>query len=166
MTLATPYLGNLPDPGHEAMVGTIRSVLELLFFLSGCVLAVAGLFALQQVNLLKADMTIRNERAAKENAILYITRYLSEYVKVDDASYEKYKSKKLSAYSGPIGDFGPGSIPRGLRKQAAERFKIIEGVFALSAYSGPIGDFGPGSIPRGLRKQAAERFKIIEEYSL
>jgi hypothetical protein len=53
------------------MTTQIRSGLELLYFVAGVVVAIGVIYGLKQIALLKKDIRLRNERAAKEKAIEY-----------------------------------------------------------------------------------------------
>jgi hypothetical protein len=77
----------------------LRSVLELIYFISGPVTAVAAIFALGQLRLLKFDTNTRLERAAKERAIEYSSRYLTEYRRL--TMYQIDKIKVFPSYKGP-----------------------------------------------------------------
>ena len=62
------------------MLAIIRPWLEAAYFAGGIVVAVAVVYGLQQIKLLKKDIRIRNERAAKEKAVEYSGRYLKDFV--------------------------------------------------------------------------------------
>ena len=86
-------------------VTQIRPWAELAYFFSGPLLAIIAIFGLQQVFLLKKDIKIRSERAAKEKAIEYAQRYLTVFVPLQNKADTIFKERKLEAYKGPIGDF-------------------------------------------------------------
>jgi hypothetical protein len=104
----------------EHVVLTVRTYLEIVYFLSGAVLAVAALMALRQVSLMKLDMLARSERAAKEKAIEAAFEYaravasLSQHVKLLGKDVPPY-------YTGPIGDFTVNSVPPESREMANKR---------------------------------------------
>jgi hypothetical protein len=122
------------------MFSTVRSVLEILYFMGGIVVAAASVVALQQLSILKRDIRTRNERAAKEKAIEYCTRYLTTYVRLDAEWSQKRKDAKLPNYEGPVGDFSPGSIPLEYRALARARFAAmawLPAINELAAISAP-----------------------------
>jgi hypothetical protein len=101
----------------------IRSIAELLYFLSGVTLAVIATYGIQQIKLLKKDIKLRNERASKEKALEFAERY-ELFVTLYNRFFEESIARKLPSYSGPIGDFSMTSIPRELLHDAHERFKL------------------------------------------
>ena len=92
------------------MTTQIRSGLELLYFVAGVVVAIGVIYGLKQIALLKKDIRLRNERAAKEKAIEYGRKYLRDYVDLQRAFFVTCQEAKLAHYSGPVGDFTSGSI--------------------------------------------------------
>jgi hypothetical protein len=56
-------------------------------------------------------MRIRNQRAAKEKAIEYSSRYLNDYSSLNGAWFDYRKKHSLPSYEGPIGDFTLKSVP-------------------------------------------------------
>jgi hypothetical protein len=90
----------------------IRSWLELFFFASNIVIAVSVVYGLKQIKLLKKDIRLRNERAAKEKSIEYGRRYLRDYVDLHAVFFSACKEAKLGSYAGPIGDFTSESVLR------------------------------------------------------
>jgi hypothetical protein len=92
------------------MTTQIRSGLELLYFVSGVVVAIGVIYGLKQIALLKKDIRLRNERAAKEKAIEYGRKYLRDYVDLQRAFFVACQEAKLAQHSGPVGDFTSGSI--------------------------------------------------------
>jgi len=97
------------------MLGHLRPWLEAAYFFSGIVVAIAVAFGLKQIGLLKKDIRVRNERAAKEKAIEYASRYLCDYVRLQGVFFDAREGEKLGPYSGPIGDFTRDSIPRSVQ---------------------------------------------------
>jgi hypothetical protein len=92
------------------MTPQIRSWLELLYDVSGIVVAMAVVYGLKQIALVKKDIRLKNERAAKEKAIEYGRRYLRDFVDLLGAHYSACTEAKLGDYSGPIGNFTSGSV--------------------------------------------------------
>jgi hypothetical protein len=109
----------------EDAISDIRPYFELLFFVSGIIVAVIALYATRQISLMKADMKMRSERAAKEKAIEASSEYLTAYIPLDTKFYFACKRKGLSSYDGPIGDFSPESISPELKEAALKRMKFI-----------------------------------------
>jgi hypothetical protein len=93
----------------------LKNVIEIAYFASGIVVAIAAVYGSKQVRILKDDSRVRNERAAKEKAIEYSTRYLTQFVPLIDKFAQNVRKAGLSNYEGPIGDFTPGSISDGRR---------------------------------------------------
>jgi hypothetical protein len=107
------------------MIAQLRPWIELLYFVSGVVVAVCVAIGLKQIRLLKKDIRLRNERAAKEKAIEYASRYLCNYVRLSGVFFDEYRAAGLEPYPGPVGDFTPRSF-RGLRiaEMAQKRFAL------------------------------------------
>jgi hypothetical protein len=127
-------------------VSTTRPIIELLYLLSGIVLVFVALYGTQQIKLLKADIQIRNERAAKEKALENANRFLEEYIPAFNKYYEALVAAKLSIYNGPIQTFnfkeefenGPAL------DKLIERMKIKEWVAALNQLEGIAASFVTG----------------------
>ena len=85
--------------------------LQALYLGSGVLLLGISIYASQQVRILKRDMRIRNERAAKEKAIEYARRYLNDYVALSAKVHEVQMEHEIPDYDGPVSDFTIGSIP-------------------------------------------------------
>lgn len=92
------------------MTSQIRIWLEISYYASGIAVAIAVVYGLRQISLLKKDIRLRNERAAKEKAIEYGRRYLRDYVDLEGIFFSACREAKLRGYDGPIGDFTSGSI--------------------------------------------------------
>lgn len=96
-----------------------RNCAELAYFLSGPALAAIALIALKQlrllrnqIDLMKKDFNIRNERAAKEKAIEYTARY-AQAMDLLEIYFHQLSEKEVPLhYKGPVGDFSPASIPK------------------------------------------------------
>jgi hypothetical protein len=116
------------------MMTELRPWLELLYFASGIVIAVAVVYGLKQIHLLKKDIRLRNERAAKEKAIEYCSRYLNSYVRLVDAFFVDCLKRQLKSYSGPIGNFTSESILRdaGQRDIADKRYAVFSWAAAMN----------------------------------
>ena len=84
--------------------------MELCYFISGIVVAIAVVYGLKQIALLKKDIHLRNDRAAKEKAIEYGRRYLRDYVDLSRPFEQEFQGASLGPYFGPIGDFTSESI--------------------------------------------------------
>lgn len=103
----------------------LKSYLELAYFVSGVAIAVIAAFGLEQIRVLKKDVSIRAERAAKEKAIEYAGRYLTVYVPLDNSFYHAPVKNGLPRYEGPLGDFTPSSIPRKYRDSVKKRLQLV-----------------------------------------
>jgi hypothetical protein len=123
----------------EILLST-RPYLELAYFLAGVLLLVGLLITFYQLTLIKHDISLRNERAAKERAIEAVTRYLSDYVPKSNKVYHAQKEQGLHLYSGPVGDFSFESIPKPLVSRALKRgentvyLPALNELEAISAY--------------------------------
>jgi hypothetical protein len=89
----------------------VRSALEIAFFVSGIAVAVAALWGLKQLRIMKIDMRIRNERAAKEKAIEFVERFMTVHVPLDDKFTEECITAKLQGYRGTVGGFTRVGLP-------------------------------------------------------
>jgi hypothetical protein len=110
----------------------VRPWLELGYFIAGIVLAAAGLYGLQQIRLMKRDMAMRSQRAAREKAIEYVSRYFAEFVPLCNRFSREYMDQKLELYDGPVGDFTIASIPAKYRERAFKRFRLASWLPALN----------------------------------
>jgi hypothetical protein len=110
----------------------VRSVLELFYFVSGVVTAVAVTVGLLQLRLLKRDYAMRVDRAAKERAIDTVERYVAKFIPLANANTTELRAAKLSRYSGPIGDFSPASVPAEYQNLTAQRALHYSCITALN----------------------------------
>jgi hypothetical protein len=113
-------------------LSSLRSILEILFFISNIVIAAVAFYALKQVRMMKADINARAERAAMEKAIDASSQYLNEYVPLFSVFFAEYEKNKLTSYEGPIGDFTPASIPKSFLPMTDKRYKIHSWLAALN----------------------------------
>jgi hypothetical protein len=103
----------------------LRPWLELAYFGSSIFLVLVALYAAQQVTVLKRDIKTRNERAAKEAAILYSARYAVDFVRQSDLLHDKAKAAGVpTRYDGPIGDFSRSSVPKEFHKMMVDRGQL------------------------------------------
>jgi len=120
------------------MLTIVRTYLELAYFLSGTIVACAVVAGLRQITLTKRDIKLRSERAAKEKAIEYSLRYLTNYVAADHIFTTNYLREGFSPYQGPIGDFSKDSLPEELQESILRRYKLmtwLDGMNELLAIS-------------------------------
>jgi len=103
---------------------TFKSDLENLSFTANILLAVTALFGLRQIWLFKKDMRLRNERAAKERAIEYATRYLTRYVELSRIPFSEMQKQKMKSYDGAIGDFTRSSLPTPMTDEIKKRLTL------------------------------------------
>jgi hypothetical protein len=108
-------------------LSTIRPYLEAAYFCAGVLVLLGLLLASRQLNLLRLDINLRNERAAKEKAILACERYLGEFVRLSGEATKERSAKTLPVYRGPIGDFSADSIPL-MKREAALKSLVLESV--------------------------------------
>lgn len=102
--------------------GDVKPWLEIAYYLSGVAVAAVAGFGLQQIRLLKRDMLTRNERAAKEKAIEYCHRYLTQFVPAYDEWSDTHIASGLRDYAGAIGDFSLKSLSQTQLPAAEARF--------------------------------------------
>lgn len=105
----------------EDAISHIRPYFELIYFVSGPFIALAAIYGLNQLRIMKQDMRLRNERAAKEKAIEACREY-EVYASLYNAFSSEREAKNISTYTGPLGDFSPDSIP-------ADRIPMIQKLF-------------------------------------
>lgn len=108
----------------------LKYYLEMFYFASGIAIACVAIYGLKQIRILKHDISVRNERAAKEKAIEYSSRYLNVFIPLIDRYF--IKSEKLQDYSGSIVDFTPDSIPEGQRGLAMKHYEVGEWRLAMN----------------------------------
>jgi len=101
-------------------------------------------FAYRQLNLLRLDVNLRNERAAKEKAINACERYLDAYVQKSGVFFDECFDKKILGYDGPVGDFTYSSLPEKLRDKATQRFCLDSVLPALNELEAIAASFQTG----------------------
>ena len=99
----------------------VRPWAEFAYFVGTIVLAVVAIFGLQQVSLLKRDIRLRSDRAAKEKAIEYSHRYLTIFISLYEKCSDDLTKNEIVGYDGPIGDFTPGSLGVHGRRDALKK---------------------------------------------
>ena len=98
-----------------------RQYLEVAYYAAGVLLLFGLVIALFQLLLIKNDIRLRNERAAKERAIEAASRYLKDFISAFNSYYQYKRQKELDPYSGPIGDFTFSSIPPQMLRGTVDR---------------------------------------------
>ena len=93
------------------LLPAMRPYLEAAHFCAGILVLFGLLLASRQLNLLRLDINLRNERAAKERAICACERYLDTYVQKCGEAFDERRAKALPDYHGPISDFSRDSVP-------------------------------------------------------
>lgn len=106
--------------------------LEIAYYIASIMIAVAAIFGLQQLKILKRDINTRNERSAKEKAIEFSSLYLKEYVKLEGIYFFKLRENNIPGYSGPIKDFSPDSVLPEYKKIQLLRSSHLEFLPALN----------------------------------
>ncbi|WP_369719564.1 hypothetical protein AB8Z38_19930 [Bradyrhizobium sp. LLZ17] len=122
----------------------VRAYLEAGYFLAG-ILVTFGLFlAYRQLSLLRLDINLRNERAAKEKAITACERYLKSYVRKAGALYDARKNSNLPEYDGLIGNFTRASIPTIFLASATQKLLLETALPALNELESIAASFRTG----------------------
>ncbi len=114
------------------LVSIIRPYLEVAYFLSGIFILLGLFFAYRQLNLLRLDVDLRNDRAAKESAIRACERYLNSYTKRAKLLLDEREAKSLPDYTGPIGDFSSTSIPNEFKQSGSQKLLLENLLSALN----------------------------------
>lgn len=102
----------------------LRPYLETAYFLSGPLLLIVASFGLGQIRLMKRDIALRQERAAKEKAIEYASRYARLSKLAMKAVADRTKAN-LKDYNGMVGDFSMASIPLTMLPISKKRHSIV-----------------------------------------
>jgi hypothetical protein len=123
---------------------TARAVLELLYYASAVVLAVAAVVGLKQLGLMKADAIARSDRAAKEKALQASAEYLGRVADLINTAFDEEVKAKLPRYDGAIGDFTPQSVPPDRWPVALKRFASDSWLLALNQLEVVAAAFGLG----------------------
>jgi hypothetical protein len=89
----------------EQVFTGLRQWLEILYFISGIVVAIAALLGLKQVLLLKTDITTRNKRLSVEKSIEHLDRFAKTVSPLAQKYLQNIRGNGLSFYNGPIIDF-------------------------------------------------------------
>jgi len=139
------------------MIAHLKFWMELAYFASGIVIAVAAVYGLKQIRLVKTDIRIRNERAAKESAIGFGRQYLRSYVGLQGVFSSACKNEGLDSYSGPIGNFTAESILLNARTRTGgeKRYALASWLPAMNELEAIAAAFTSGVADEGLG------FKII-----
>jgi hypothetical protein len=114
------------------LINSLRPYLEGFYFLAGILMTGGIIASYRQIVLLKADLKTKNERAAAEKAIEACDRYFCSYIPLNSVNYRETVEKKLDGYSGPVGDFSPGSVPSEILPKSAQRFALVSWLPAMN----------------------------------
>jgi hypothetical protein len=133
----------------------MKDWLELAYYASGIAVAIIAGLGLRQIRVLKTDIKLRNERAAKERAIEYSTRYLSRYCALNSAWFDYCQKNSVPNYEGPIGNFTYASLPKKYKELLLERWKHPKWLDAINELSAIASAFTSGVADE------CEGFKII-----
>jgi hypothetical protein len=98
-----------------------RSILELLYFLSTIGLTGIAAYGLKQISILKRDIHVRNERAAKEQALLVSARFIKS-VEYSNVYFGALKAAGMTLYAGPVGDFTFTTLTNDAKEAAKKKF--------------------------------------------
>ena len=110
----------------------LREWSEVAGHLGDVTVAIAALFGLQQIHLLKTDMRIRNQRAASEKAIEAVAQY-ANFADLASVFFDDLRAAKVDMYKGPIGDFSPASVPPEWQELAKKRVDIRSWIPAINS---------------------------------
>ena len=106
-------------------VAAARPFLEAASFLASVALLGIAIYGLKQIRLLKMDIRLRTERAAKEKAIEAAQSYLNSYTILSGVFTYECHAQKMTAWEGGISDFTANSIRSNKYASiAAKRFAI------------------------------------------
>ena len=130
-------------------IATIRPYLEAAYFAAGILLLVGLTTTFYQVTLIKNDIKLRNERAAKERAIEGILRYFRNYVPESDLYFREAEEKKLKSYSGPIGNFSIDSTTLSVLTMGLEKLKLPHSYLMLNELEAVAAYFTTGVADEG-----------------
>jgi hypothetical protein len=109
----------------------VRSWFELVYFISGPIIAIFAVVGLIQVILLKKDMRVRAIRAAKERALEYSQRY-ANFVLLHREFTRECSKKKFPMYKGDVHDFSPNSLSSELKDIVKQKMRLDSGVAAMN----------------------------------
>ena len=126
------------------LISAVRPYLEAAYFSAGILVLLGLVLAARQLNLLRLDVNLRNERAAKEKAIVACERYLGAYVEKSGELLKEKLTKKFSSYHGPIGDFSKNSIPRKLWDRVSAKLLLDNTLPVLNELEAIAASFGTG----------------------
>jgi hypothetical protein len=102
--------------------------LELCYFVSTMALTAIAAYGLKQISILKRDIRIRNERAAKEQAISVSARFIKS-VECGVEYINALKTAGMKLYSGPVGDFTNVSLTEEAQQQGLAKFTPLINVW-------------------------------------
>lgn len=105
----------------------ITLILQLLYFISGMVLAAIGLYGTVQIKLLKKSIKLNSKHATGEKAIEFVLHYLSSNRSLLNKFIEKCKEINTPyAYPGPINNFLPHEIGADFLHEHKKRKSLAE----------------------------------------
>ena len=110
----------------------LREWSEMAGHVGDVTVAIAALFGLQQIRLLKTDMRLRNQRAASEKAMEAVTKY-ADFAALAAVFFNDLHTANLETYKGPIGDFSPASVPAEWEDLAKKRVAIQSWIPAINS---------------------------------
>lgn len=111
---------------HRSFIDIVRPWAELVYFLTGPILVGITLFGLQQLKLTKEDMSVKNERAAKEKALEYATRYASNFLSLSFEAVKISESKSIKWPKTTVANFTFDSVSQENLTAAETLFKDAE----------------------------------------
>lgn len=120
------------DAQPPTLFEQIRSFAEVLYFLAGIAIAVISWRALGQLDLVKKDIRLRNERAAKEQGIAACHRYLGRFVELSTIEYALRKANKIPDFPGPFDTFDTKQWSNETEQLAKRRYMTLKWLPALN----------------------------------
>jgi hypothetical protein len=85
-----------------AWLTSIRPLLETLYFIASIGLFATVILGIQQMKLLKKDISDRNKRAAIEKGVEYLHNFATAYIPKFDQFREHVLNEGVSFYTGPF----------------------------------------------------------------
>jgi hypothetical protein len=111
----------------------IQLILEGASVLISLGIAIAAIYGVKQIYLMKSDINTRAERASKEKAIDATNRYLTNYTKLIGSHTDECLEKDLpTGWNGEIGSFNSDSVDKKLGTKQIERIKLISWLPAIN----------------------------------
>jgi hypothetical protein len=154
---------------------TLRSVLEITYFVSGIALTVAAIYGLKQLRLTKRIATQNAKRESIKFAAERCQYYAETCVNLQNAAWQSYRDHKLTCLNdsvftiqnGQITDnnFDSQRVIRCQQELSVEPFKFVEFVNSLEAFAIPF-VAGVADDELGFQETAAAFCSAIKQWML